>query len=294
MRSQLIDRLQPSPAQAWPTARPPITRAYMSRTVVFACREPTPLNRDREQNNRRTPGGDDERHRRLAGPGRCSSRVAAVLITLSRSTAGLPATLWHASTGGRTAAQGLVRRLSALDRHRESLRHAALFRRTVVEPGARMDAAAVVRVGRRDAGHLLDRPPARPRVTSLRRVCLHVPLGVMRGRSSTIVLRARTRGIRGGRDPRRPRRVLSRAASTRTCPIYAVLAGISFSRDYAGTGEAEHRGRARDGASTTDLERRLVESRLQSLRAQLQPHFLFNALNTISAFTESIPRPRDV
>jgi two-component system, LytTR family, sensor kinase len=35
------------------------------------------------------------------------------------------------------------------------------------------------------------------------------------------------------------------------------------------------------------LERRLVEARLQSLRAQLQPHFLFNALNTISAFTET-------
>ena len=41
---------------------------------------------------------------------------------------------------------------------------------------------------------------------------------------------------------------------------------------------------------TADLERRLVEARLQSLRAQLQPHFLFNALNTISAFTESNPQ----
>ena len=41
---------------------------------------------------------------------------------------------------------------------------------------------------------------------------------------------------------------------------------------------------------TTDLERRLVEAQLQSLRAQMQPHFLFNALNTISAFTESNPQ----
>jgi LytS/YehU family sensor histidine kinase len=34
----------------------------------------------------------------------------------------------------------------------------------------------------------------------------------------------------------------------------------------------------------------LVEARLQSLRGQLQPHFLFNALNTVSAFTESNPQ----
>jgi hypothetical protein len=33
-----------------------------------------------------------------------------------------------------------------------------------------------------------------------------------------------------------------------------------------------------------------VESQLQSLRAQLHPHFLFNALNTIGAFTESNPQ----
>ena len=38
------------------------------------------------------------------------------------------------------------------------------------------------------------------------------------------------------------------------------------------------------------LERRLAEARLHTLRAQLQPHFLFNALNTISAFTETNPR----
>jgi two-component system, LytTR family, sensor kinase len=38
------------------------------------------------------------------------------------------------------------------------------------------------------------------------------------------------------------------------------------------------------------LEKLLVESQLQSLRMQLEPHFLFNALNTISAHVESDPR----
>ena len=35
--------------------------------------------------------------------------------------------------------------------------------------------------------------------------------------------------------------------------------------------------------ATVDLEARLAEAQLQNLRLQLQPHFLFNALNTISS-----------
>jgi LytS/YehU family sensor histidine kinase len=38
------------------------------------------------------------------------------------------------------------------------------------------------------------------------------------------------------------------------------------------------------------LEKLLAEARLQTLRTQLQPHFLFNALNTISAFVERNPQ----
>ena len=38
------------------------------------------------------------------------------------------------------------------------------------------------------------------------------------------------------------------------------------------------------------LERSLAESRLGSLRMQLDPHFLFNALNTISSHVERDPR----
>jgi LytS/YehU family sensor histidine kinase len=73
-------------------------------------------------------------------------------------------------------------------------------------------------------------------------------------------------------------------------PIYAVLAGISFARLYAEQVERGIREAHELALWTADLERRLVEARLQSLRAQLQPHFLFNALNTISAFTESNPQ----
>ena len=41
---------------------------------------------------------------------------------------------------------------------------------------------------------------------------------------------------------------------------------------------------------TQRLERNFAEARLQSLRMQLDPHFLFNALNTISAQAEREPR----
>lgn len=41
---------------------------------------------------------------------------------------------------------------------------------------------------------------------------------------------------------------------------------------------------------TSELERLLTEARLATLHSQLHPHFLFNALNTISAYLERDPR----
>jgi two-component system LytT family sensor kinase len=58
--------------------------------------------------------------------------------------------------------------------------------------------------------------------------------------------------------------------------IYGVIAGVAIARDYA--------------TQARDHERHLAEARMQSLRSQLQPHFLFNALNTMSALTESDPK----
>jgi signal transduction histidine kinase len=120
------------------------------------------------------------------------------------------------------------------------------------------------------------------------RVILHVPLGVF-WTSATIGLRLLSRGVRGAAiPPSYGQFFLDRFYSD--LPIYAVLAGISFARQYADQVKRRTHEAHELALRTTELERRLVESQLQSLRAQLQPHFLFNALNTISAFTESSPQ----
>jgi two-component system LytT family sensor kinase len=54
---------------------------------------------------------------------------------------------------------------------------------------------------------------------------------------------------------------------------------------------SEYQDQARDRTvRTAELERLLTQSRLDTLRTQLHPHFLFNALNAISAHVESAPR----
>ncbi|MDH4064814.1 MAG: histidine kinase, partial [Acidobacteriota bacterium] len=57
---------------------------------------------------------------------------------------------------------------------------------------------------------------------------------------------------------------------------YWAIVGVSHALSY----HQEARARA---LSAGQLETRLVEAQLQSLQRQLQPHFLFNTLNTISA-----------
>jgi signal transduction histidine kinase len=72
--------------------------------------------------------------------------------------------------------------------------------------------------------------------------------------------------------------------------IYAVIAGVVVARDYAAQVQRHEREKYRLTIEAAELQRHLVEARLQSLRSQLQPHFLFNALNTISALTEINPK----
>lgn len=65
--------------------------------------------------------------------------------------------------------------------------------------------------------------------------------------------------------------------------IYWMIFGVASAYDYARRYQ-ERQVRA------AELERLLTESRLHNLQAQLHPHFLFNALNAVSAHVESDPR----
>ena len=62
-------------------------------------------------------------------------------------------------------------------------------------------------------------------------------------------------------------------------PIYWVIIGVYGSYDYYNDLQKRQ-------LKNTQLEHLLAESRLNALRTQLHPHFLFNALNTISAHVE--------
>jgi two-component system, LytTR family, sensor kinase len=120
------------------------------------------------------------------------------------------------------------------------------------------------------------------------RVALHIPIGVAMTLLS-VVLRLVTRPLRGSPWPAN---ILDFFLDRFYWDllIYAVIAGVSISRDYAAQVRERDQQAHLLALEAADLERRLIESRLQSLRAQLHPHFLFNALNTISAFTETAPQ----
>ncbi len=119
------------------------------------------------------------------------------------------------------------------------------------------------------------------------RFALHVPLGLW-WTTVSIAIRLATRPLRGANVPEDLSAFfLDRFYSDLL--IYAVLAGASIARDYASQVREREREANAEALMRAALERDLVEARLQGLRAQLNPHFLFNALNTISALTETAP-----
>lgn len=70
---------------------------------------------------------------------------------------------------------------------------------------------------------------------------------------------------------------------------FAVLAA-GFARDYFIRYQQHQKETMQLRAQAADLQARLTEARLQALRMQLNPHFLFNTLHAISALVERDPK----
>ena len=71
--------------------------------------------------------------------------------------------------------------------------------------------------------------------------------------------------------------------------VYGAIVGVVIARDYAADARRRERESAALALRAARLEAGLAEARLSALGSQLHPHFLFNALNAVSAYTERDP-----
>jgi signal transduction histidine kinase len=71
--------------------------------------------------------------------------------------------------------------------------------------------------------------------------------------------------------------------------LYLGVLAAGFARDYSRRLESRNQEAARLQAEAAALQARLAEAQLAALRMQIDPHFLFNTLNAVSALVERDP-----
>jgi signal transduction histidine kinase len=72
--------------------------------------------------------------------------------------------------------------------------------------------------------------------------------------------------------------------------VYSGIVAAGIARDYSLRYRARQDEATRLQAETAQLRAQLAEARLSALRSQIDPHFLFNTLNAVSALVERDPR----
>ncbi|MGH7651117.1 MAG: sensor histidine kinase [Gemmatimonadaceae bacterium] len=93
------------------------------------------------------------------------------------------------------------------------------------------------------------------------------------------------------RAPSQPMRgVFSRFSFLYDFLVYVVVLGAALARNYIVRYRARLEEARRLQAEAAELHAQLSDARLNALRAQLNPHFLFNTLNAISTLVEEDPR----
>jgi two-component system LytT family sensor kinase len=119
------------------------------------------------------------------------------------------------------------------------------------------------------------------------RLLIHVPLSIVFTVAYTYLFRGVTVLLGAPNDPNWVGATILETASHVTYRlgtfVYWAIAMICVALDYQSNLKDRQ-------IRTADLERLLSEARLATLRSQLDPHFLFNTLNSISAYVESAPR----
>jgi two-component system LytT family sensor kinase len=72
--------------------------------------------------------------------------------------------------------------------------------------------------------------------------------------------------------------------------VYCGIVAAGVAREYSLRYRARQQEAGRLQAETAQLQAQLAEARLSALRSQIDPHFLFNTLNAVSALVERDPR----
>jgi len=90
--------------------------------------------------------------------------------------------------------------------------------------------------------------------------------------------------------PHRVRGLFSRFSFLYDFMVYMVVLGAGLARNYIVRYRARLDEARRLQAEAAELHAQLADARLNALRTQLNPHFLFNTLNAISTLVEQDPR----
>ena len=92
-----------------------------------------------------------------------------------------------------------------------------------------------------------------------------------------------------GRTGFDPWRGIARLWFLREMVVYSGIVAAGLARDYFWRYRARQQEAVRLQAETARLQAQLAEARLATLRTQIDPHFLFNTLNAVSALVERDP-----
>ncbi len=124
------------------------------------------------------------------------------------------------------------------------------------------------------------------------RILLHAGTGVAvaaLARAWTVALRSTLLPEPAGAGAADPVREVLRLHFLDELIVYSAVLAAGFARDYFLRLQARQREAARLETEAARLQTQLAEARLAALRMQLNPHFLFNTLNGISALVERDP-----